>query len=132
MRDYLQEYTPTTLPKIAVLARYINNTSVVHNVSLKEVIDRFCALYKIIPAEFFHKTRKREKVLVWQKAMWLCWTISKRNNNCYTLMAIGKMVGEKHHATVLHSYKTINDLLETNKTMQQEIKKLACTFNIKL
>ena len=37
---------------------------------------------------------------------------------------IGKMIGNRDHATVLHSYKTIKDCVEVDKELRETIDKI--------
>ena len=132
MIDYLQLTQYNTFPKIAILAREINGVSLVKVKPLQHVIDRFCRRYNIQPSIFFKRTRKREIVLYHQKLMWLCREISKQNDFCYPLHSIGKMVGNFDHATVLHSWAVINDLIATDKEVRKEMMHLTLSFNINI
>lgn len=134
MIDYLQPTQHNTFPKIAILAREING---VHFVKVKvkplqHVIDRFCRRYNIQPSIFFNRSRKREIVLYRQKLMWLCRGISKQNDFCYPQHLIGKMVGNFDHATVLHSWVVINNLIATDKEVRKEMMHLTLSFNINI
>ena len=60
--------------------------------------------------ELQEKTRKREIVESRQVAMYL----SKKNTK-ESLATIGRTIGNKDHATVLHACKTVNNLIETDK-----------------
>lgn len=62
------------------------------------------------------KTRKREIVQARQIAMFF----SKNLTNS-SLSTIGSQIGGKDHATVLHAYKTVNNLVETNKEFKSYI-----------
>lgn len=62
------------------------------------------------------KTRKREIVQARQIAMYF----SKNLTNS-SLSTIGSQIGGKDHATVLHAYKTVNNLVETNKEFRSYI-----------
>ena len=55
-------------------------------------------------------SRKREIVQARQVTMYL----SKKYTDC-SLSNIGKIVGKKDHATVLHACKTVKDQIETSK-----------------
>ena len=57
------------------------------------------------------KTRKREIVELRQKAM----SLSKIFTGA-SLATIGQEIGDKDHATVLHACKTVNDLIDTDKS----------------
>jgi chromosomal replication initiator protein len=64
-----------------------------------------------IPADMIlEKNRKRDIVEARQVAMYL----AKRNTR-ESLSAIGRHIGGKDHATVIHACKTVDNLLETNR-----------------
>ncbi len=62
------------------------------------------------------KTRKREIVQARQIAMYF----SKNLTNS-SLSTIGAQIGGKDHATVLHAYKTVINLAETNKEYKSQV-----------
>lgn len=59
------------------------------------------------------QSRKREVLLPRQIAMYFC-----KEYTAVSLRGIGSRFGDKHHATVLHSYKTINNLIDTDKRVR--------------
>jgi chromosomal replication initiator protein len=69
------------------------------------------------------KTRKREIVLPRQIAMYFSKKIVKPKPS---LSTIGRQIGNKDHATVLHACKTINNLITTDKYFRLQIDKLEC------
>lgn len=62
------------------------------------------------------RSKKREEVVARQIAMW--W---RKNNTKQSLSEIGKIYGGRDHATVLHSKKTIDDLISIDKKFRQMI-----------
>jgi chromosomal replication initiator protein len=69
-----------------------------------------------IPANIIQaKTRKRDVVEARQVAMYL----AKRNTK-ESLSAIGRNIGGKDHATVVHACKTVDNLLETNRDFREK------------
>ncbi|MFA6713490.1 MAG: helix-turn-helix domain-containing protein, partial [Bacteroidales bacterium] len=60
------------------------------------------------------KTRKREIVQARQIAMYL-----SRNLTKTSLASIGSQIGGKDHATVLHAYNTVCDLIDTDRSFRQ-------------
>lgn len=67
--------------------------------------------YFDLPVEVLQsKTRKREIVQARQIAMYFSKTLTKAS-----LASIGAQIGGKDHATVLHAYKTVNNLIDTDK-----------------
>ncbi len=63
------------------------------------------------------KTREREIVVKRQIAHYLSKKLTKDS-----LATIGKIIGSVHHATVLHSCKVINNLIDTDKNYRAIIK----------
>ncbi len=63
------------------------------------------------------KSRKREIVQARQIAMFFA-----KNLTSSSLSTIGSQIGGKDHATVLHAYKTVSNLSETNKEFKEYIK----------
>ena len=68
--------------------------------------------------DMFKKTRKREILFSRQLVQYFCKVF-----NLSSLATIGKKTGDKDHATVLHSYKTINNLIDTDKHIAEKVKK---------
>jgi chromosomal replication initiator protein len=49
--------------------------------------------------------------------------LSKKYTDC-SLSHIGKMIGKKDHATVLHACKAIKDQLEINKSFRSTVEEI--------
>lgn len=76
-----------------------------------DLINSEVCKYFNIPIEVFHSvTRKREIVQARQLSMFFSLYYTKSS-----LSEIGKKIGDKDHATVMHAEKTINNLIETDK-----------------
>lgn len=69
--------------------------------------------------ELNKKTRKREVVESRQVAMYLA-----KLNTKESLAVIGRTIGNKDHATVLHACKTVNNLLQTDVSFRNKWKAL--------
>ena len=69
------------------------------------------------------KTRKRHIVQARQIAMYFSKQLTKSS-----LASIGKQIGDRDHATVLHACKTVNNLKQTDK----QFKKFVEDINKKL
>lgn len=82
--------------------------------SMRELI-RVSRFSGISPEKLQEKTRKREIVEARQVAMYL----SKRNTN-ESLSQIGREIGQKDHATVIHACKTVGNLLETDREFRNK------------
>ena len=85
-----------------------------------ERIERIvCNYYKINPKSLGLKTRKREVVITRQ----LCHFFSMENK-LGSLKTVGLRFGQKDHATVLHSCKTIDNLRETDKSFRKKFEEI--------
>ena len=63
--------------------------------------------------------RTREVAIARQLAMYLAKQLTK-----IPLTAIGAAIGNRNHATVLHSCKTISNLMETDKAFKLQVEEL--------
>jgi chromosomal replication initiator protein len=75
-----------------------------------------CNYFSITTDQLHNNTRKRETVQARQIAMFF----SKNLTKC-SLATIGSQIGGKDHATVLHACKTVNNLMDTDKTFKHQI-----------
>ena len=84
------------------------------------IIETVANHYRLSYSELIQRTRKREIVEARQVAAHLL-----KSNTNLSLQAIGKLLGDRNHATIVHSIKEVNNLLETNKEFRikfQQIK----------
>jgi len=65
------------------------------------------------------KTRKREIVQARQIAMYFSKLLTKDS-----LAFIGKCIGNKDHATVLHACRTVNNLIDTDKKFKFDVEEI--------
>ena len=82
-------------------------------ISIKKIQKLVCDYFNISIKVLRAKTRKREIVIARQIVMFLSKTYTKAS-----LAKIGAELGGKDHSTVLYSYKTIGNLIQTNKTIK--------------
>ena len=82
---------------------------------IKIVSDYFNVQKFFTPDNIKRRNRKREIVVARQTSMYLI-----KKNTSMSLVSIGGIFG-KDHTTVIHSIKTINDLLDTDPQMRQDI-----------
>lgn len=92
-------------------------------VSFDSIEQSVCEFVKITPEELQFKTRKREVV----EGRQICHFLS-RENKLGSLREIAFRFGHKDHATVLHSIKTVKELIETNKDYQKKYKSFIESF----
>ena len=96
---------------------------IVHN-SVKEIsIDYIqkviCDHFDLPVDKINSNTRRREVVTARQLAMYF----AKKHTKA-SLASIGAQCGKRDHATVLHAYKTVNNLLETDKNFKLMVEEL--------
>ena len=78
-----------------------------------------CKYFNLELAIIQTASRKREIVQARQIAMFLSKKYTDSSFSC-----IGKIIGKKDHATVLHACKTIKDQIETNKTFRSTVEEI--------
>jgi len=90
--------------------------NVKREISIDYIQKVVCGFYNIDSDSLQSSTRKREIVQARQVAMFFSKTLTKSS-----LAAIGAEIGGKDHATVLHAYKTVNNLMETDKAFKLQM-----------
>lgn len=91
-----------------MIDKFVKNTA--REISI-DYIQKVVSDYFDMPIELMKsKTRKREVVQARQIAMFYAKNMTKAS-----LATIGAQCGGKDHATVLHAYRTVNNLIETDK-----------------
>lgn len=86
------------------------------DISVSRIQEIVCDYFNLPHDAIQSKTRKREIVQARQIAMYM-----SRNLTKVSLASIGAQIGGKDHATVLHAYNTVCDLIDTNRTFKQYI-----------
>lgn len=100
-----------------MIDKFVKNTA--REVSI-DYIQKVVCDYFDLPIELMKsKTRKREVVQARQIAMYFSKKFTKSS-----LANIGAHCGGKDHATVLHACKTVNNLIDTDKTFRVYIDEL--------
>lgn len=100
-----------------IIEKLIKNTK--REISVDYIQKVVCNYYNLSPEQMQNNTRKRETVQARQVAMYFCKNFTKSS-----LASIGSQIGGKDHATVLHAYKTVNNLLETDKNFKRQIEEI--------
>ncbi len=90
-----------------------------HNVTIEKVQKQVAAFYRMKVQDLKLKSNKADIVLPRQVAMYLCKELTKAS-----LPEIGRRFGGKHHTTVLHSIRKIDEALRKDPQLQQDIHKL--------
>ena len=105
------------------LAQHIVH-GVVHNetkaVTIDDILKVVCKTFLIwnrLP--YIQNPEKREVVQARQIAMYLA-----KNHTDFSTSKIGKFIGNKDHATVLHACKTVKGQLEVDKSFSAEVQEI--------
>lgn len=88
-------------------------------ISVEKIRDLVCEYFALPMDVLMSKTRKREIATARQVAMYLSKQYTKSS-----LSAIGKIIGNRDHATVLHACGVVNDLMDTDKTFRLTVQEL--------
>lgn len=88
-------------------------------ISVESIQDIVCKYYNLEHAIMQSNSRKREIVQARQVTMYLA---KKYTDNSFS--NIGKIVGKRDHATVLHACKTVKDQIETNKSFKSSVEEI--------
>jgi chromosomal replication initiator protein len=100
---------------MALVRQVISQTVRIENrlLSVEEIQKTVCTYFHLEQALLQTASRKREIVQARQITMYLA---KKYTESSFS--QIGKIVGGKDHATVLHACKTVKDQIEINKTFR--------------
>ena len=94
---------------------------------IKEVV---AAHYGMPVSDLDKRSRRREIVIPRQLCFYFCQQYIRRGESQHnggksksaaSLKHIGKQFGDKDHATVMHGIKTVNDLMETDRSFAAEV-----------
>lgn len=83
---------------------------------LDKLTNIVCSFYKMSEADVYMITRKREIVRVRHLIQHFCYLFKGPEG----LEQIGFNTGKKNHATVIHAYKTICNMRDTDKIFREE------------
>jgi len=100
-----------------MIDKLIKNTK--REISVDYIQKVVCNFFNVGVDLLHSKTRKREIVQARQVAMFFSKSLTKSS-----LATIGSQIGGKDHATVLHACKTINNLIETDKSFKLQIEEI--------
>lgn len=100
-----------------VVGKVVSSTPNV--ISVEKIRDLVCEYFALPMDTLMSKTRKREIATARQVAMYLSKQYTKSS-----LSAIGKIIGNRDHATVLHACGVVNDLMDTDKTFRLSVQEL--------
>lgn len=103
-----------SLQKVKDLIR--DNVNSQNTVRVEDVVETVSNFYNIESQKIYKKTRKRKIVKPRQIIMYLL-----REDYNFAYPAIGEKIGDRDHTTVIHSYKKINEELQTDSELSQDI-----------
>lgn len=101
----------------STLAKFIDKEN--REVTIEFIQSLICDYFKVELSDMQSKSRKRDIVQARQLAMYF----AKKYTNS-SLTSIGIKIGNRDHATVLHAFKTIENLSETDKKFKFHIEEL--------
>ena len=113
---FMNKRITTTLAK-EVLKVYVSMYQ--KEITIEQIIDVVCAEMDIDKERLSSSERTREVAIARQLAMYLAKKHTKQ-----PLTNIGAAIGGRNHATVLHSCKTISNLMDTEKLFRQQVEQV--------
>ena len=93
-------------------------------ITIEHIIDIVCREMNIDKERLNSSERTREVAIARQLAMYLA-----KQHTKAPLTAIGAAIGGRNHATVLHSCKTISNLMDTDKAFQRQVTEIERQVN---
>jgi chromosomal replication initiator protein len=108
--------TPETINKLL--------TSMTYKQDIKLLLRTVADYFNIPPEELINKKRDRKTTLARHVAVYLL----REGYNC-SLAEIGKELGGRNHATILHGYKKIANELSINPTLSNQIAEIKKQLN---
>lgn len=85
---------------------------------LEDIYKKVCDYFQWNYDDINEQTKKRDREIV--KVRQISHFLA-REYTPYSTSDIGKKIGKKNHATVLHSVKTVNNLIETDPKYRKEV-----------
>ena len=114
--SFMNKRITTTLAK-EVLKVYVSMYQ--KEITIEQIIATVCDQMDIEKERLSSSERTREVAIARQLAMYLAKKHTKQ-----PLTNIGAAIGGRNHATVLHSCKTISNLMETEKMFRQQVEQI--------
>ena len=101
--------------------RVVGNITTVEekNITIKQIRDVVCQHFALPVSAIETKSRKREIVQARQIAMYL----SKQLTN-NSLSTIGKTIGQRDHATVMHACNVVSDQMDIDKNFRLTVQEI--------
>ena len=110
---------------MALAQRVVGQTVRVENkeLSIEKIQEKVCRFFNLEESLVQTPSRKREIVQARQITMFLA-----KKYTSASFSRIGKMVGGKDHATVLHACKTVKDQMDINKNFRSTVEAIEETL----
>ena len=110
---------------MAMAQRVVGQTVRVENkeLSIEKIQEKVCRFFNLEESLVQTPSRKREIVQARQITMFLA-----KKYTSASFSRIGKVVGGKDHATVLHACKTVKDQMDINKTFRSTVEAIEETL----
>jgi chromosomal replication initiator protein len=99
-----------------VVKQVVGESIANRQLSVEKILDDVCKYFNLDKSLIHTKSRKQEIVQARQITMYLAKKLTE-----YSYAHIGKIVGGKDHATVVHACKTVKDQIEINKTYRATV-----------
>ena len=87
--------------------------------SMGDITDAVCEEFQVSPQALFSQSRAREVIVARQVAMYLA-----KQYTALTLSEIGRSIGDRTHATVVHALDVLNALLHTDVKLGQRVRRI--------
>lgn len=100
-----------------VLRNFIKTSS--KEITIETIQKMVCDFYEVPYDRLLEKTRKREVVQARQITMYLAKMFTKNS-----LKTIGEHFGGRDHTTVIHSFQTVKDLMDTDLLYRESVMEL--------
>jgi len=108
-----------TMMEIAqdIVSKMVNTSN--RTITIDKIQNIVCDHFSLPLETLLSKSRKREIVQARQIAMYLA-----KFHTRESLQNIGRKIGDRDHATVLHACKTVSNLMDTDKSFKAGLKEL--------
>lgn len=100
-----------------IVSKMVNTSN--RTITIDKIQNIVCDHFSLPLETLLSKSRKREIVQARQIAMYLA-----KFHTRESLQNIGRKIGERDHATVLHACKTVSNLMDTDKSFKAGLKEL--------
>lgn len=100
-----------------IVSKMVNTSN--RTITIDKIQNIVCDHFSLPLETLLSKSRKREIVQARQIAMYLA-----KFHTRESLQNIGRKIGDRDHATVLHACKTVSNLMDTDKSFKAGLKEL--------